>query len=68
MEVNEFQLVPHLLLLHDLVGRLDNLPRKSSFLALIFLDQGPFLSVFLLEKLLNPFGLDVTCAAILPSH
>lgn len=68
MEVYELELVAHFLLLCDLVGCLDDLSGEGGFFVLVFLDQGAFLSILLLEEFLNALGLDVACSAVLAAH
>lgn len=68
MEIDEFELVTHFLLLRDLIGSLDDLSRQSGLLVLVFLYQGSLLTVLFLEEFLNAFGLDVARPAVLTTH
>jgi hypothetical protein len=68
MEVNELELIPHFLLLRDLVCRLHDLRRKSCLLVFVFLDQRLLLTVLLLEELLDTLRLDVARTTVLATH
>jgi len=68
VEVDEFQLVAHLLLLCYQVGSLGDLCGQRALLVLVFLDQGLLLAVLLLEVSLDSLGFNVARPAVLPTH
>lgn len=68
MKINKFQLIPHFLLLTNLIICLNNLRGKRLFLPPILLNKH-FLLPFLLHKeFLYPISLYIPCSAILAAH
>ena len=65
MEINEFQLVTHLLFLQYLVIGLDDLACQSILLVFVLLEQRPLLSLLLLKELLDSLGLYLSSSTIL---
>lgn len=67
MEINELELITHLLLLHDLVVGFDDLGGDGVLLALVLLEKRFLLALFLLEEFLDSLGFNFACAAVLAS-
>ena len=68
MEVDEFQLLSHLLFFGNLVGSFYDLGRQGGLLVFVLLNQGFLLPVFLLEKLLDSLSFDIAGSTVLSSH
>lgn len=68
MEIDKFQFISHLLFFGDLIGSFNDLGWKGRLFVFVFLYEGSLLTVFLLKKLLNSLGFNITCSAVFSSH
>lgn len=68
MEVDELEVIAHLLLLNDLVAGLGDLLLQVGFLLLVLFDLGVLLRELLLEVLFDALGLYFAGAGVLAPH